>query len=149
MNDQEEIKQYILSHFHYRDGVITRDDRKGGTGSIDTYGYLILKIKGKQFKAHRIAWLLCKGDFPSTELDHINRNRLDNRIENLRESNRQQQVENREYLPNPDTGIKGVYLDKHTNGLKKRYTTRHKGKMYRFYTPQDAEAFRKEKGLWV
>lgn len=148
MGDNE-IEQYIRTHFHYDNGTITRDDRKGGTGSFDKDGYLILKIKGKQYKAHRVVWFLCKGEFPKGELDHINRNRRDNRIENLRECNRQLQVENRNYYPNPDTGIRGVYLDKTTKGLKKRYTTRHKGKTYRFYTPQDAINFRKEIGLWV
>lgn len=42
-------------------GVITRIDRKNGSGSIDAYGYLIIKIKGKQFKAHRLAWFMHYG----------------------------------------------------------------------------------------
>lgn len=148
MND-EMMKSYILEHFHYDNGVITRDDRKNGNGSLDKDGYLILKIKGKQFKAHRIVWLLCKGEFPASEIDHINRNRLDNRIENLRESNRQQQVENRYYPPNKDTGVVGVYKDKCTDGLKKVFTTRYKTKTYRFYTVEEAVQFRKDVGLWV
>jgi hypothetical protein len=142
-------EQYILEHFHYSDGTLTRDDRNGGTGSIDKDGYLIIKVKGKQFKAHRIVWLLHHGIFPKREIDHINRNKLDNRIDNLRESNRQEQVENRDYQPNPDTGVVGVYEDKCTKGLKKKYTTRIKHKTYRFYTVQDAAKFRKEHGLWV
>lgn len=144
-----DLKEYILEHFHYNDGVITRDDRKGGLGSYDKDGYLIIKVKGHQFKAHRIVWLLCNGDFPRCELDHINRNRSDNRIENLRESSRKEQVWNREYFPNPDTKARGIYLDKCTKGLKKKFTTRFEGKTYRFYTLEDAINFRKEKGLWV
>ena len=145
----EMLKRYILEHFHYNNGIITRDDRKNSNGSLDKDGYLILKIKGKQFKAHRIAWLLCYGDFPKLEIDHINRNKLDNRIENLRESNRQQQVENRNYYPNKDTGVIGVYKDKCTEGLKKVYTTSYKGKIHRFHTVEEAVQFRKEMGLWV
>lgn len=144
----EEIKSYILQHFHYQDGIITRDDRKNSYGSLDKDGYLIVKVKGRQFKAHRIAWLLCKGDFPRSELDHINRNRLDNRIENLRESNRKEQIANTTRKPNPDTGVVGVYLDKATKGLKKRFTTRFNDKTYRFYTLEDAINFRKEVGAW-
>ena len=116
--DDEELKNYILTHFHYDNGKITRDDRKGGDGSYDKDGYLILKIKGRQFKAHRVAWLLVKREFPKSEIDHINRNRTDNRIENLRESNRKQQIENSVRKPNRETGVAGVHID-HTKGLKK------------------------------
>lgn len=144
-----DYKSYILRHFHYNNGVLTRDDRKGGCGSLDKDGYLIIKVKGHQFKAHRIVWLLCKGDFPKRELDHINRNRTDNRIENLRESNRKEQVCNRDYKANPETGVIGVYIDKVTRGLKKKYTTRVNNKTYRFYTLDEAVKFRKETGLWV
>ena len=64
---EQELKKYILKHFSYKDGVISRDDRKNSYGSLDKDGYLIIKVKGKQFKAHRIAWLLVYGDFPKNE----------------------------------------------------------------------------------
>ena len=145
----EEYKQYILEHFHYEDGIITRDDRKNSNGCINEDGYLTLKVKGRKFRAHRIAWLLNYGDFPKSELDHINRNKLDNRIENLRESNRTQQNRNKDFKPNPKTGVIGVYIDEFTKGLKKKYTTSLNKKIYRFYTLEDAINFRKENGLWV
>ena len=138
----EEIKKYILDNFQYHeDGTITRTDRKNSNGSIDKDGYLILKVKTKQFKAHRIAWLLCHGDFPRTELDHINRNRTDNRIENLRECTRQEQLLNRDIEPNKETGVVGIYIDR-TKGLKKKYAFHHKGKTYRFYSLEDARKAR-------
>lgn len=137
-----DIEQYILEHFHYHDdGTISRDDRKNSTGSYDKDGYLILKVKTKQFKAHRIVWLLNYGKFPETELDHINRIRSDNRIENLRESNREQQSENRDIEPNKDTGEIGIYIDK-TDGLKKRYAFKFKKKTYRFYTLKEAKEYK-------
>lgn len=139
----EEIKAYILKNFSYHNGVIKRRDRKGSNGSIDKYGYLILKVKGKQYKAHRIAWLLNYGDFPKSELDHINRDKLDNRIENLRESNRKEQNNNKEPKINSITGVAGVYYDTCTKGLKKRYTTKVDGKTHRFYTLQEAITYRK------
>lgn len=138
------IEDYILEHFKYHnDGTITRNDRKNSNGSVDKYGYLILKIKGRQFKAHRIVWLLNNGSFPCTELDHINRNKLDNRIENLRESNRTQQNRNKEFQVNPSTGVRGVYADNSTKGLKKKYTFKHNGATYRFYTLSEAVEARK------
>lgn len=145
----EELKKYICHHFKYEDGRIIRDDRKNSNGSLDKDGYLIIKIKGHQFKAHRLVWFLCTGEFPKSEIDHINRDRLDNRIENLRESNRKQQIENSYHKPNPQTGYIGIYEDKFTKGLKKKYVTRINRKIYRFYTVQEAVKFRKEAGLWV
>lgn len=140
----DDYKAYIKEHFIYNfDGSITRTDGKNSCGSYDKDGYLIIKVKTKRFKAHRIVWLLNYGEFPASELDHINRNRADNRIENLRESNRLQQAKNKEQKPNPDTGLIGVYLDKSTKGLKKKYAFHHNGKAYRFYTKEEAERVRK------
>ena len=48
-------------------------------------GYIRTYCKGKLFYVHRVVWLLHKGEWPKGEIDHINRNRADNRIENLRD----------------------------------------------------------------
>ncbi len=126
------LEKYIREHFTYHpNGTITRDDRKGSNGSYDKDGYLILKIKKKQFKAHRVAWFLNYGEFPNGEIDHINRNRTDNRIENLRVCTRLQNNRNKAQKLNPDTGTQGIYVDKCTKGLKAIYTFRVHGKTYR------------------
>lgn len=58
-------------------------------GSITDKGYLSIGFKGKYYLAHRLAWFLYYGDWPKNQIDHINRIKTDNRIENLREvSNR-------------------------------------------------------------
>ena len=143
--DTFDFESYILQHFKYSDGILYRDDRKGSNGSLDKDGYLIIKIKGRQFKAHRIVWFLCKGKFPKLEIDHIDRNRLNNKIENLREVDRQGNVDNRTLYPNKDTGVVGIYKDKATKGLKAVYTFKLKGKTYRFKTLQ--EAIKEKEGL--
>jgi hypothetical protein len=52
-------------------------------------GYVVIGLKGKDYRAHRVAWLLTYGKWPDDQIDHINGYRSDNRIENLREvSNR-------------------------------------------------------------
>lgn len=51
----------------------------------DSDGYLRAKLAGKQYKAHRLAWYLYYGVWPTYEIDHINRLRDDNRIKNLRD----------------------------------------------------------------
>ncbi len=61
--------KYIKQHFDYNadTGEIIRTDRKNSNGSFDNDGYLILKIKGEQYKAHRIAWFLQYGELPKNK----------------------------------------------------------------------------------
>lgn len=137
----DEVVQHIRKYFIYnKDGTFTRTDRMNSNGSFDKDGYLIIKIKGKQYKAHRLVFAYFNGRFPHGEIDHINRNRADNRIENLRECTRQQNVENTTRIPNPKTGVIGIYYDTCTKGLKKRYTFHFNGKTYRFLTLEEALA---------
>ena len=139
-------EEYIKCFFRYdKDtGVITRLDRNNSTGSFDTYGYLIIKIKGKQYKAHRLAWFLYYGEFPKQNIDHINNNRSDNRIINLRDVAQAENNRNNTKVLNKDTGVFGVSLDR-TKGLKKKYVVSFENKIYRFYTVNEALKFRHEK----
>ncbi|MBF1299651.1 MAG: HNH endonuclease [Parvimonas sp.] len=134
------FKEYIFKNFSYNPltGKITRNDRKNSNGSFDKDGYLIIKIKGKQFKAHRLAFLLYYGYFPKKEIDHINRIRTDNRILNLREVTRLENIKNITKKINENTGEVGIYLDK-TKGLKKNICFKYKNKTYRFYSIEEAK----------
>ena len=116
------VEDYIKSFFSYdKDtGVLTRLDRKNSIGSLDAYGYLVIKVKGKQYKAHRLAWFLHYGEFPKHNIDHINHIRTDNRIINLRDVTQAENNRNNTKKINKDTGVFGVCLDK-TKGLKKKY----------------------------
>lgn len=132
----------LRKHFHYDPvtGVFTRLTRKNSHGSIDRDGYLILKINRRQFKGHRMAWLYVYGVLPTHNIDHRNRIRADNRIDNLRDATQAVNVENTTRHPNPETGVIGVYIDR-TRGLKKKYATKRHGKTYRFYSVTDALSF--------
>lgn len=87
----------------------SRGRREGRlAGCLQPNGYRVVNVLGKLYKAHRIAWLLSYGEWPSAHLDHINRNRSDNRIANLRLS---PNWENARNTPKPVTntsGFKGV-----------------------------------------
>lgn len=141
MTDSEVI-DYIRQNFIYHaDGTFERKDRRNSTGSIDKDGYLIIKIKTKQYKAHRLVYAYFNGRFPDEEIDHINRVRTDNRIENLRTATRIENVRNTKVKPNKETGVVGVHITKGTN---KKYTTRLGNRTYRFYSLNDAMHARKK-----
>jgi hypothetical protein len=70
-------------------------------GSLTEYGYW----RSKNQLVHRLIWLMFKGELPKNDIDHINGVRHDNRIENLREATRMQNLWNRRnvkgYIYNP------------------------------------------------
>jgi hypothetical protein len=73
-------------------GVISRvkpvsGGKVGPCGSIDSSGYIRIPHKSRTILAHRLAWFLGTGQQPQ-EIDHINRDRSDNRLCNLRSVNR-------------------------------------------------------------
>tara|TARA_R100000951_G_C2583222_1_gene162586 strand:- start:352 stop:792 length:441 start_codon:yes stop_codon:yes gene_type:complete len=145
--NQQELKK-IISYNHIT-GEIKRLDRKNGNGSKDAYGYLIIKIKGTQYKAHRLAWLYMYGSMPDNVIDHINGNKLDNSIINLRDVSQKVNSKNRLGTINPETGVVGVYIDK-TKGLtRKKYATSIDGRTKRFYSIEEAIKARLQNNLKV
>jgi hypothetical protein len=54
-------------------------------GTIGKDGYVRASVVGRSIGLHTVVWILCKKSFPIWEIDHIDRNRSNNRIENLRD----------------------------------------------------------------
>lgn len=73
--------------------------------------YIRIRLKGRFYKAHRLAWLYVHGEWPP-EIDHINGDTGDNTIANLRPATPSQQAANRKLRSDNTSGYKGVYWHK-------------------------------------
>lgn len=124
-----------------RGGSWCNVDREAGSVSKQT-GYRTIRLGKKLYQAHRIAWLLVNGEWPALDIDHINGDRLDNRIANLRvvpnAINRQNM---RRARSDSQTGMMGVTQDKRRGNYFARVRlngkTHHLGS---FPNAQDAHA---------
>ena len=83
--------------------------RLGTFGCLSTLGYIEGMYDRQLYKAHRIIWAWCTGEDPGAmEIDHIDRNRSNNRWGNLRKVTPQQQTWNTSTYSNNKLGVRGV-----------------------------------------
>lgn len=110
--------------FTYKDGFLTRVVRTSGIGdkcgTVNFNGYLQIRVHGKVYLAHRLIWLYHYKKWPK-QIDHINRNRLDNRIENLRDCS---QRINMECMKKPVVNDLGERFDS-VNDAATAYNVKH------------------------
>ena len=78
-------------------------------GTNNGYDYLRITVDGTSHYAHRLAWLYSYGEFPDCQIDHINGDRKDNRIANLRSVTSAENQQNKKNAQsNNKTGLLGV-----------------------------------------
>lgn len=77
-------------------------------GGIDSKGHCQIRFRGRLYLAHRLIWVLHYGRWPEGEIDHINRDRSDNRIANLRECSHRENSRNRGVYASNTSGVSGV-----------------------------------------
>lgn len=78
-------------------------------GCLDN-GYIRIHIGQKTWMAHRLAWLHVHGTWPSADIDHINGNRSDNRIANLRDVSRSVNLQNKRHAQGASiSGLLGAH----------------------------------------
>jgi hypothetical protein len=133
--------------FDYRDGklywkVIPNNSVVFGqeAGWLNDKGYRLVRIGGKNKRLHRVIWAYHYGEIEEgVFIDHINRDPLDNRIENLRLCDRSQNQGNSKLRKDNKLGLKGV----RTRGNKFRAAINKKGKyisLGSFDTAKEAHA---------
>lgn len=91
----------------YRKGLRAGRVAKTGYREVGLYGHLYLE--------HRIVWLIFNRSFPSNQIDHINRIKTDNRIENLRVCNTSENHQNMHAPRTNTSGVVGVVWSKHSS----------------------------------
>ena len=115
-----DIKKYL--RYDAETGKIFWKLNKGSTGKAgneaggQNCGYLRMKLNRKSYKAHRIAWLLTYGSWPVDQIDHINGNKKDNRLANLRNVSNRENSRNKKIYKNNTSGTIGVSFDKSKQG---------------------------------
>lgn len=153
--------EYLRSVLHYdpATGVFTWKVRTAHNVKVgDVAGcrgggcYLCIRVCSRLYRAHRLAWLYVYGAWPKDQLDHINRNRSDNRISNLREVTNKQNLQNAGKYSHNTSGHSGVYRYKRDSKWRAqiKHNQKHISLGY-FNTIEEAIAARKaaEKLYWA
>ena len=124
MLTQEELKS--LLHYDPDTGIFTWNYIKSKRGTYFAKSgkvagctakgntrnhYVLVNIKNKLHKAHRLAWLYAYGKLPDHIIDHINGNGIDNRICNLRDVTRSENFKNSRLRSDNASGFNGVFWE--------------------------------------
>lgn len=113
---QEELKE--LLHYDPDTGGFTRkvsESNRVKVGDVAGWrseGYIRMRVRGKFYFAHRLAFLYMTGEWPEDQIDHINHIRDDNRWCNLREVSNQENHKNKPKRKDNTSGVTGVCWDK-------------------------------------
>ena len=152
MLTQERLKE--LLHYDPDTGIFTnltqraKRVKKGAVAGWNDNGYVRIEILGKTYRAHRLGWLYMYGAFPKKGIDHINGNKFDNRIVNLREASDLQNGQNQHNPTKRNTsGYLGVSWSKRENKFVAQIRVNGKGRQIGFFnTAEEAhEAYLKAK----
>lgn len=113
------IKDFL--DYNHETGVFTWKESRGRVkagsmaGTVSTIRgkkYIMIRVNGKQYGAHRLAFLWVDGKFPANEVDHVDGNGLNNSWRNLRSVTHQENGRNRRKPKNNTSGYTGVHWHK-------------------------------------
>jgi len=134
-------QQDLLKLFYYDNGLKWKEGRKGSklcnkdgdvVGCVGNEGYAMINVFGVTYMLSRIVYQTVNGNL-TTDLviDHLNRDRKDNRIENLRAITEKNNLRSKTMYSNNSTGVTGVssqaykYMKKDGTEVEHQYYTAH------------------------
>lgn len=115
-------------------------------GSVGNCGYRQIKVGGRMYLAHRLAWLIVNGNWPHGQIDHVDGNRLNNALINLRDVSSAQNKQNIAVIGRKSqSGLVGAVFRPGGNRRRDRWEARIKvsGKsqyLGQYATPEEAHA---------
>jgi hypothetical protein len=125
--------------FRWRKRMSPRAPAGHIAGTLTRDGYRVIAINGRNYRAHRLAWLYVTGEWRTETIDHRDGDPSNNRWNNLRRATRSQNCANRGLPRNNSCGLKGVSWD----GWSWRATVHKEGRRHylgSFSTPEAAHA---------
>jgi len=105
-------------HYNKETGIFIRIKAKPRVkigdiaGFYEKKGYVSIRLNGRTYKAHRLAWMYVYGEMPNQQIDHINGIRDDNSVNNLRIATQSENLRNTKIRADNKAGIKGVNIHK-------------------------------------
>ena len=117
MNTLTQSRLKELLHYNPNTGIFTWLKKRRywivgrKAGHLNVFGYISIRVDGKLYQAHRLAILYTDGYFPETGVDHIDRNKQNNKRANLREAGKQCNARNSGVCNRNTSGITGGLLD--------------------------------------
>lgn len=146
----QELLQEIL-RYDPDTGVFYSHRTRKAQGWISSHGrgsqkrnYIRLKVAGKHYYAHRLAWLYMTGEWPDPEVDHQDLDGLNNRWVNLRKATHSQNGHNQGLRSNNKSGVKGVSWERGRSKWIATITMNGREKhLGRFNTIEEAAAARR------
>ena len=106
----------LKKHLHYDENTglfvriksVRKDLVSKNSGSINSDGYSLIYVAHRRYKAQHLAWVYIHGRLPVGQIDHIKHNRSDNRLCNLREVSKGENLKNKSRYASNTSGITGV-----------------------------------------
>lgn len=139
-----------LLHYDPETGVFTNRVQRNYNapagavaGAIDKCaGYRQIRIKGRIYRAHRLAWIYVHGQWPTADIDHYNGVLDDNRISNLRDVSQSVNMQNRQNARRSgSSGEIGVHWVKQRNKWSAQISINGKSTYLGYYvTKEEARA---------
>jgi hypothetical protein len=104
----------VCSAFDYKDGdLYWKDSGAKVGGCVNRGGYKVMGFRNKNYLIHRIVYLMFHGYLPKF-IDHVDNDRVNNKLENLRPASPSQNLWNASLRPTNTSGCKGVSWHKKT-----------------------------------